>query len=133
MDYGKRLTHWCELTFIWMAAITLVVFGACSIEAGRPAISVSTLALLVAFAPSMGTCQYRRDRLLSVRRSWFALPLCFTVSSASAWVSFMYCSSPSSLLAQLGQGMLIGLLFSMLPLAPLRWLVSSFQPSRFAP
>jgi hypothetical protein len=127
-----RLKHWLKLTCVWAGCFALIDIVTAFVVA-RQFPALNYLPLVIAFGALVATLQYRRDLTLSVRESfkpWFL--------SAIWLVAFVFLGLTLDVEAPAFGARCIlasslGLAFSSLCLFPLRWVISSFGPSRYAP
>jgi hypothetical protein len=130
MRRGFRFLHWLKLTFSWAAAFVLIVVASALIVAQRlPPLNIAPLA--ISFGPLIGTLQYRRDLALAVSES--LTPWLLSVGSMAALLFWSLSIKQPTVGTRLALAVGLGLAISLICLFPLRWVISSFGASRYAP
>ena len=132
MDDVSHIIHWLKLECMYLIFYIALFMLGVYVAQGRVVFNAYTFTIAVAFGTTFATMRFRRDRELRLLSSAFPLLLCFFVVALASWAYFHVTGSPSNMGAQVGVAALEGVITALLGALPLRWLQSTFAPSRFA-
>lgn len=132
MEDVSHFVHWLKLECMYLIFFIVLLMLGTYVAQGRVVFNAYTFTIAVAFATTYATVRFRRDRGLRVLASVFPLLLCFSVVALASWAYFHVSGSPSDIGSQVGVAALEGGITALLGALPLRWLQSTFGPSRFA-
>jgi len=89
--------------------------------------------MAMSFSGLIGSLQYRRDLTLSVRESLVPWVLCVLWSAALLFWAFSVTDAAPAVVARTFFAIGLAAATSLICLVPLRWVISGFGASRYAP
>ena len=132
MHHRFRFKHWLILTSVWAAGLAIAL-GASAFVTARQLPPFDWLLVAMSLGSLIGTLQYRRDCALSIRESIIPWFLSATWLAALLFWSLSLTQSAPAVGTRLALAAGLGVGISLGCLIPLRWVISSFGASRYAP
>ncbi|QDQ73233.1 hypothetical protein FNZ56_04800 [Pseudoluteimonas lycopersici] len=124
--------HWLKLVVSWACAFVAISLVT-TLLVGRKLPEIGYLLLFISIASMIGTLQYRRDLGLSVKESTVPWVMTIMWMAGFAFWSVSVDGSVHSVQSDVSFSVVFAICMSVGCLFPLRWVIATLGPSRFAP